>query len=137
MTPSPSSPPPTSLPPGAIARADGVWEMRAPHYPLAQIQQVVKHSGTRVFGFKAVAGMTAMQLQPRQAVAAILALKPEHFFKSMTAENDTTHSLWQDVYHGPTENGLAYIKFMLWFPPSPSSGAAPPAPKLVISFKRL
>lgn len=97
----------------------------------------MRQSGAGVFGFKAVAGVAAMQLNMHQAVNTILRLRTDHFFKSMTAAADTTHTLWQDVYHGPTENGLAYIKFMLWFPPAASSTAAPPAPKLVISFKRL
>ncbi|WP_313340925.1 type II toxin-antitoxin system MqsR family toxin [Stenotrophomonas sp.] len=122
---------------GVAVRPDGVWEKRTPCYPLAQVKQVVRQFGTGVFGFKAIAGMTAMQLNPHQAVAAILRLMPEHFFKSMTAEADVSHTLWQDVYHAPTENGLAYIKFMLWFPAATSSAAVTPSPKLVISFKKL
>ncbi|WP_421567297.1 type II toxin-antitoxin system MqsR family toxin [Stenotrophomonas sp. PD6] len=124
-------------PGGTTRRPDGVWEKQTPEYPLSQVKQVVRQLGARVFGFKAVAGMAAMELAPHQAVKAILALQPDQFFKSMTAKNDPTHTLWQDVYHGPTENGLAYIKFMLWFPPAASSTAISPSPKLVISFKKL
>ncbi|WP_419403073.1 type II toxin-antitoxin system MqsR family toxin [Stenotrophomonas rhizophila] len=126
-----------ATPCGVTLRSDGVWEKQAPEYPLIQVKQVVRRLGTQVFGFKAVAGMAAMQLAPQQAIKAILGLAPDHFFKSMTAENDAAHTLWQDVYHGPTENGLAYIKFMLWFPPAASSNAIARTPKLVVSFKKL
>ncbi|WNH47212.1 MULTISPECIES: type II toxin-antitoxin system MqsR family toxin [Stenotrophomonas] len=137
MSHPPSHPPLYGAPTGSFVRSDGVFEKRTPDYPLAHVQQLVRKHGTGVFGFNAMAGVAAMQLQPHQAIAAILALRPVHFFKSMTAENDATHTLWQDVYHGPTDNGLAYIKFMLWVPPAASKSAVPPSPKLVISFKKL
>jgi len=39
----------------------------------------------------------------------VLALSPSNFYKSMTTVNDNT--IWQDVYHGMTEEGDAvYIK---------------------------
>lgn len=127
----------TPVPPGVVVRADGVWERQSAHYPLAEVRKVIATFGTGVFGVQAIQGFTLMQLRPQQAVAALLALKPSHFFKSMTSERDPTHTLWQDVYHGPTDSGLAYIKFMLWYPAARSSNAPAPAPKLVISFKRL
>lgn len=136
MTPPPASP----SPPGVTIRHVGkvqVWEKQTPHYPLPQVKAVVGQFGASVFGAKAVQGLTAMGLQPQQAVAAILMLKPTHFLKSMTSEEDPTHTLWQDVYHGPTPNGTAYIKFMIFYPPARSSTALQPPPKLVISFKRL
>lgn len=32
-----------------------------------------------------------------------------HLYKSMTSFPD--HRLWQDVYHVPSDAGLAYVKF--------------------------
>lgn len=128
MLPSPPGTRPAPTPLGITSRPDGVWEKQTPSYSLDQVKQVVRQFGMGVFGFKAVAGVAAMQLNMHQAVNTILRLQEDHFFKSMTAAADTTHALWQDVYHGPTENGLAYIKFMLWFPPPASSTAAPVLP---------
>ncbi|HEL2980260.1 TPA: type II toxin-antitoxin system MqsR family toxin [Stenotrophomonas maltophilia] len=136
MTPPPAKP----LPPGVTVRKVGsidVWEKQTPHYSLSQVKTVVGQYGASVFGAKAIQGFTAMGLQTQHAVAAILQLEPRHFFKSMTEENDPNHNTWQDVYHGPTPNGLAYIKFMIFYPPAKSSTALAPPPKLVISFKRL
>lgn len=136
MTP-PSNARPLALPKAVFLRADGVWEKRTAAYELAEVRQVVSRLGASVFGVQAIRGVALMQLKQSQAVAAILALRPEHFYKSMTSEHDPTHTLWQDVYHGPTDNGLAYIKFMIWYPPAHFSKAATPNPKLVVSFKKL
>jgi motility quorum-sensing regulator/GCU-specific mRNA interferase toxin len=41
----------------------------------------------------------------------VLALEPKHFYKSMTAIHDNT--LWQDVYHQPVGEMLAYVKVQI------------------------
>lgn len=65
-----------------------------------------------------------MGLSMAEALAAVYALERHHFYKSMTSYSD--HRLWQDVYHAPTQAGLAYVKFTLR-----TDGS------VVISFKEL
>lgn len=76
----------TPVPPGVIVCADGVGERQSAGYPLAEVKKVIATFGTGVFGVQAIQGVTLMQLPPQQAVATLLALKPSHFFKSMTSE---------------------------------------------------
>jgi hypothetical protein len=136
MAPPPAKP----VPAGVTVRHVGgsnVWEKRSAHYPLVQVQAVIKRYGVSVFGTKATQGVAAMGLRPEQAVASILALKSKHFFKSMTSQDDPTQTLWQDVYHGPTPAGTAYINFMIFYPHARNTSSLPIAPKLVISFKSL
>ena len=128
---------PQQAPIGVSVRADGVWEKQTPAYPLAQVQQIVALHGIAVFGVSAIQGVVAMGLSGAQAMAAIAALDTGCFYKSMTAENDTSKTLWQDVYRAVTPVGAAYVKFMVWQPPARDSRTARPPPKLVISFKRL
>lgn len=130
---------PSSLktPAGVTVLPDGVWEKQTATYPLAQVQQIVALHGLKVFGATAIQGVVAMGLTGTQALAAIAGLTPAQFFKSMTAENDASKTLWQDVYHASIGQEEAYVKFMVWQLPARDSRTAPPLPKLVISFKRL
>jgi motility quorum-sensing regulator/GCU-specific mRNA interferase toxin len=50
-------------------------------------------SGARDLGIRDLAGMCAV----------ILALTPDHFYKSMTTHADA--QIWQDVYHAHTAQG--------------------------------
>ena len=64
-------------------------EKKAPHYRLTEVQATVADRTSRPF--------------------TRTALKRADFYKSMTTHAD--HQLWQDVYHGKTEDGvLIYIK---------------------------
>ena len=42
-------------------------------------------------------------------VKIINTMVPTHFYKSMTSIAD--HTVWQDVYHVPSSEGLLYVKF--------------------------
>ena len=42
-------------------------------------------------------------------VAVLGTLDRRQFVKSMTSYND--HTVWQDVYHVPSDAGLLYVKF--------------------------
>lgn len=130
-------PTPLKPPAGVTVRQDGIWEKQTATYPLAQVQQIVALHGLKVFGVTAIQGVVAMGLNGAQALAAIAGLTPVQFFKSMTAENDESKTLWQDVYHAPIGQEVAYVKFMVWQLPARDSRTAPPLPKLVISFKKL
>lgn len=44
-----------------------------------------------------------------EIVAVIRAMKPVHFYKSMTGYRDSRR--WQDVYHVPWGNMVLYVKF--------------------------
>lgn len=44
-----------------------------------------------------------------EITAVIRAMKPAHFYKSMTSYRDSRR--WQDVYHVPWGNMVLYVKF--------------------------
>ena len=99
-------------------------EKRTPHHKLIEIQAEVAIRGIDCFTRSALSGAIALGLKPAQAMAAIQALTTKHFYKSMTTHAD--HTVWQDVYHCPTEVCMAYVKFTLR-----TDGS------IVISFKEL
>lgn len=84
-------------------------EKRTAHHKLSDIQTKVAVRGIDCFTRSALNGCAAMGLRPAQAMKAIQALTRKHFYKSMTTHAD--HTVWQDVYHCPTELGVAYVKF--------------------------
>lgn len=57
----------------------------------------------------AIKGAAALGYGRAEIVATIQAIERRQFFKSMTAYADYT--VWQDVYHVPSEQGVLYIKF--------------------------
>jgi motility quorum-sensing regulator/GCU-specific mRNA interferase toxin len=57
----------------------------------------------------AIKGAAALGFGRTEIIATIQAIERKHFFKSMTAYAD--HTVWQDVYHVPSELGLLYVKF--------------------------
>ncbi len=86
-------------------------EKRTPHYPLAAIKAAVIERGADCFTRSALHGVCDMGLTIEQAIAAIQSLAVGNFYKSMTTH--ANHRVWQDVYHAPTPNGVAYAKFTL------------------------
>jgi motility quorum-sensing regulator/GCU-specific mRNA interferase toxin len=42
-------------------------------------------------------------------VDVLQTMQRAHFYKSMTSDAD--HTVWQDVYHVPSDVGLLYVKF--------------------------
>jgi hypothetical protein len=59
----------------------------------------------------ALNGVSEANLGEADLVAAVLALMPEHFYKSMEAEKSPGH--WQDVYHLPYQGVVLYIKLQI------------------------
>ena len=84
-------------------------EKRTPHYSLSEIQVIVANPESRPFTVIALRGGLALGLSETEMRQVVLALARRDFYKSMTTHLD--HSLWQDVYHGMTQDGVAvYIK---------------------------
>ena len=79
-------------------------EKRKPHHNLEKFKQ----SDYRTTG---AALKTAAQIgyKEEDIDRVVSTMRPEHFYKSMTAYND--HTSWQDVYHVPDGNYIIYIKF--------------------------
>jgi motility quorum-sensing regulator/GCU-specific mRNA interferase toxin len=79
-------------------------EKGAPHCKLPIVKALIEagrvkatvsaYNGARELGINDLAGMCAV----------VLALTPDHFYKSMTTHAD--HRIWQDVYRTRIENGV-------------------------------
>ena len=99
-------------------------EKRMPHYRLSEAQAVVADPRSRPFTATALRGGLALGLSEQEMRQVVLALNRRDFYKSMTTHSD--HAIWQDVYHGVTEEGIqVYIKITCY-------GDHPP----VIQFKQ-
>lgn len=98
-------------------------EKRVPHYALKDVQDAAIRLGAAAFTKSAIDGGREMGLTLAEMLAVIAGLDRRAFYKSMTTLAD--HRVWQDVYHGTTPAGPAYVKVTL------REGA------VVISFKRL
>ena len=86
-----------------------MMEKKTPHYVLGEIQAIVADRSNCVFTRLALAGGLSLGLTEPDMREVVLSLSRADFYKSMTTYND--HSLWQDVYHGETMDGVAvYIK---------------------------
>ena len=84
-------------------------EKRKPTYDLDAIKAAFSSAqGLRATG-TAIKGATALGYGRAEIVATIQTIERRQFFKSMTAYAD--HTVWQDVYHVPSEQGVLYIKF--------------------------
>lgn len=57
----------------------------------------------------ALQGAMMLGMDDEDIDATVASMKPEHFYKSMTAYKDS--KIWQDVYHVPYEDKMLYIKF--------------------------
>jgi len=87
-------------------------EKRSAHYQLQEIQAIVSRDGRRSFTSTAIFNSLSMGLTWEMVVKTILSMTPVMFYKSMTTRAD--HTLWQDVYHVPCQNGkTAYVKVTL------------------------
>jgi motility quorum-sensing regulator/GCU-specific mRNA interferase toxin len=84
-------------------------EKRTPHYKLSEVQAVVADPYSRPFTVTALRGALAMGLTEPEMRQVVLALSRRGFYKAMTTHED--HRVWQDLYHGVTEDGaFVYIK---------------------------
>jgi len=80
-----------------------------PHTDLAVVQDMVKQGKRRVT-LSALNGAALMGFgTPDEMYAAILALKPTDFYKSMTANQDPGY--WQEVYKPQYQGQDIYLKF--------------------------
>jgi motility quorum-sensing regulator/GCU-specific mRNA interferase toxin len=101
-------------------------EKNTRHYDLEEIKKIVANPDISPFTKEARRGGANLGLKPREMRQVVLGLSSSDFYKSMTTYRD--NSIWQDVYHGKTEQGLpVYIKLTLY------TDGRPP----VISFKEL
>jgi motility quorum-sensing regulator/GCU-specific mRNA interferase toxin len=84
-------------------------EKRTPHYRLAEVQKMVADPASQPFTVTALRGGLALGFTESEMRQVVLALSRRDFYKSMTTHAD--HQVWQDVYHGTTEDGVpVYIK---------------------------
>jgi len=84
-------------------------EKRIPHYNLTNIQVDVANPASRPFTATALRGGLDLGLSEPEMRQVVLALNRKDFLKSMTTHAD--HTVWQDVYHGMTDDGVeVYIK---------------------------
>lgn len=84
-------------------------EKRTPHYHLDEVQAIVADESSRPFTVTALRGGLSLGLTEVEMRLVVLSLSRSDFYKSMTTHAD--HQLWQDVYHGETQDGVAvYIK---------------------------
>jgi motility quorum-sensing regulator/GCU-specific mRNA interferase toxin len=84
-------------------------EKRRPHYKLSEIQAVVADPASQPFTVTALRNGLALGLTEPEMRQVVLKLSRRDFYKAMTSHTD--HQVWQDVYHGMTEEGIVvYIK---------------------------
>ncbi len=83
-----------------------------PNYQLSEVLTIVAANGVDAFTQTALDGAFDLGLSAEAAVAVVLGLRQNNFYKSMTTHAD--HRIWQDVYHADLESGLrVYIKLTL------------------------
>ena len=83
-------------------------EKRKPTYDLGSFRAWAASDAFRATG-TALRTALALDFTSSDMVETILAMKREHFHKSVTSHDD--HRTWQDVYHVPSEAGVLYLKF--------------------------
>jgi motility quorum-sensing regulator/GCU-specific mRNA interferase toxin len=82
-----------------------VIEKKIAHYLLADVKALVKHN--RVSATKrALAGAAALGFDFAAIKEIVNNLETEDLYKSMTSQSD--HTVWQDVYHIPSQAGDIY-----------------------------
>ena len=83
-----------------------------PTYDLRRVQQLVGQGPlSRSITTAAVDGADRCGFVLRDIVQAVLALSPEHFYKSM--ESEKMPGFWQDVYHLEYRDVVLYIKLQI------------------------
>jgi motility quorum-sensing regulator / GCU-specific mRNA interferase toxin len=84
-------------------------EKRTPHYKLTEIQAIVADPASRPFILTALRGGLELGLTEQEMRQVVIALSRRDFYKAMTTHTD--HHMWQDVYHGLTQDDVpVYIK---------------------------
>ena len=84
-------------------------EKRKPHYKLADVQALVADPTSQPFTVTALQNGLAMGMTESEMRQVVLKLFRRDFYKAMTSH--ACHQVWQDVYHGMTEDGIpVYIK---------------------------
>ena len=84
-------------------------EKRVPTYDLQSIKKEFSTIGRLQATRAAVQGAFSLGYGREEIVATIQGMDRRHFVKSMTSFGD--HTVWQDVYHVPSEAGMLYVKF--------------------------
>jgi motility quorum-sensing regulator/GCU-specific mRNA interferase toxin len=82
---------------------------RKPTYDLEAFKAVFSTPQKLALTGTALKSAAALGFGRAEIVNTIQTIKREHFYKSMTAYEDSR--LWQDVYHVPSPVGLLYVKF--------------------------
>ncbi len=82
-------------------------EKSSPHCKLTVVKALVVAGRVRST-HSARLGATALGFELADMLAAVMALTPADFYKSMTTHAD--HTIWQDVYRPSTPAGDLYIK---------------------------
>jgi len=80
-------------------------EKRSPHYKLSDVQAFVSDPANQPFTVTALRNGLALGLTEPEMRQVVLKLSRRDFYKAMTSHAD--HQVWQDVYHGITEDGVA------------------------------
>lgn len=84
-------------------------EKQKPHYKLYEVQALVADPASQPFTVTALRNGLALGLTEPEMRQVVLKLSGKDFYKAMTSHAD--HQMWQDVYHGTTEDGIpVYIK---------------------------
>jgi motility quorum-sensing regulator/GCU-specific mRNA interferase toxin len=82
-------------------------EKPTPHCKLTVVKALVDAGKVRTTHAARV-GATALGLELTDILAAVMALTPADFYKSMTTHAD--HTVWQDVYRPRTPTCDLYLK---------------------------
>lgn len=83
-------------------------EKRKPTYDLVSFQSWALGDEFQVTG-TAIRTASGLGFTRSDMAKAIQTMRREHFRKSMTSYGD--HTIWQDVYHVPSDAGELYVKF--------------------------
>jgi motility quorum-sensing regulator/GCU-specific mRNA interferase toxin len=100
-------------------------EKKKPHYPLDQIQALVRSPRSRRITKSALDTAAQLGLDDRDIVKCVLGLGPANLYKSMTSHANPT--LWQDVYRDDYDGYRLYIKLQI----------SQDALAIVVSFKEI
>ncbi len=88
-------------------------EKPTPHYPLARVKHLIEAGAFRVTESALERAARDFLIDSSSDVAdRVLRLEQRDFYKSMTSYHDS--KLWQDVYHAPIEDRLAYVKVQIF-----------------------
>lgn len=86
-------------------------EKRVPHYSLKLIKELIKQ---RKYFIRKIAIDNAIcdfGINCKELLEYVLQIEENYFYKSMTSQYD--NKLWQDVYHVPIEQDIAYVKLQI------------------------